>query len=64
MGESWYLACDFQLFLFGPLIVWPVWKFRRLAYPILILVLAASVAIPGGLTGARDWPPQLFSTIL
>jgi hypothetical protein len=64
MGESWYLACDFQLFILGPLIIFVIWKFQRLGIAFMALLMAVSCAIPGVLTGVKDWPPQNFSSIL
>ena len=66
MGESWYLAADFQLFLIGPWIMIILSKLRMplAKYLFLALLMAISCAIPGILTGIKKWPPQLFATIL
>ncbi len=56
MGESWYLACDFQLFIIGPLLVWPMWKFPKAGVASVFLLLVASTAVPGGLTAGNNWP--------
>ena len=66
MGESWYLAADFQLFLIGP---WIMIILSKLRMPLaknlfLALLMVISCAIPGILTGVKEWPPQLFATIL
>lgn len=63
MGESWYLACDFQLFILGPLMVWPLWKYRRVGPLYIFFWLAVSCIVPGVLTYVNDWPPMIFSTI-
>jgi hypothetical protein len=63
MGESWYLACDFQLFIMGPLIVFVIWKFQRLGIAFMAFLMAVSATIPGVLTAVKDWPPQSFSSI-
>jgi hypothetical protein len=31
MGESWYLAADFQLFLFGPWFMMLIWSFENIS---------------------------------
>ena len=64
MGESWYLACDFQLFILGPLLVWPMWKYPRAGVGAVFVALAASVAVPAGLTAARNWPAQSSATMV
>ena len=64
MGESWYLACDFQLFLMGPWICFLIWKFKRMGVLLMIGLLSLFIAIPGILTGINDWPMQNFTTII
>merc|ERR1712038_1082722 len=29
MGVTWYLACDFQMFIFAPFVVWFMWRFNE-----------------------------------
>jgi hypothetical protein len=64
MGESWYLACDFQLFIIGPLMVWPMWKFPKAGVASVFTLLAASVSVPVALTVVNDWPAQQTATML
>ena len=64
MGESWYLACDFQLFLMGPWICFFIWKFKKLGILLMMGILALFIAIPGYLTAINDWPMQNFTTII
>ena len=54
MGVTWYLACDFQMFLFSPFVVWFMWKFKGSL--VGICVVAISCIIPGGLTWYYNWP--------
>ncbi|XP_064538728.1 nose resistant to fluoxetine protein 6 isoform X2 [Drosophila montana] len=40
LGHSWYLAVDMQLFLLSPLLLWPLWRWRRRAAAgIVVLVV-------------------------
>ncbi|KAL7743224.1 hypothetical protein ACLKA6_016170 [Drosophila palustris] len=39
LGHSWYLAVDMQLFLLSPLILWPLWRWRRRAAAGILLLL-------------------------
>ena len=64
MGESWYMACDFQLFIIGPLMVWPMWKFPKIGVPSVFALLVSSAVIPGALTAVNDWPAQQTATRL
>ena len=54
MGVTWYLACDFQMFLISPFVVWSMWKFKGSLTG--ICVLALSCFIPGALTWYYNWP--------
>ena len=29
MGETWYLAANMQMFIVSPLLIWPLWRWRR-----------------------------------
>ena len=29
MGQSWYLAADMQMYLISPLLIYPLWRWRR-----------------------------------
>ena len=29
MTESWYLACDMQMFWISPLFIYPLWRWRK-----------------------------------
>ena len=65
MGESWYLACDFQLFLLGPWIMLIISKLKKpMIYAFLTILMIISCAIPGVLTGLNNWPPQNFASII
>ncbi|TRY72279.1 hypothetical protein TCAL_08592 [Tigriopus californicus] len=61
---SWYLAVDFQVFLIGPPLVWIMWHYRRIGWTVAGVALAVSCAVPGILTGIRDWPPSITFTIM
>ena len=29
MGETWYLACDMQMFWLSPLFIYPLWRWKK-----------------------------------
>lgn len=37
MSESWYLACDMQMFWLSPLFIYPLWKWRKVG-PLLVIL--------------------------
>lgn len=39
LGHSWYLAVDMQLFLLSPLLLWPLWHWRRRAAAGVVLLV-------------------------
>ena len=56
MGVTWYISCDFQMFIFAPFIIWPMWRFKRVGMFIGVLMLAISCIVPGCLTWVHNWP--------
>ena len=55
MGVTWYLACDFQMFIFAPFVVWFMWMFNE--YFVGFCALAISTIIPATLTWYYSWGP-------
>lgn len=43
LGQSWYLAIDFQLFLISPLILYGFWRWGKKCLPVLAVLSALSV---------------------
>lgn len=43
---SWYLACDMQLFVVGMLAIYVLWRWPKVGYALVALLLVASIAIP------------------
>jgi peptidoglycan/LPS O-acetylase OafA/YrhL len=42
MDTTWYLAADFQLFLITPLLVYPLWRWRKKFFwflPVLVVLI-------------------------
>lgn len=64
LETSWYLACDFQMMLIGPVLVWTIWRFQVLGLILGFIVLAVACAIPGVIAGVNDLPPVMTYTIL
>jgi len=64
MGESWYLACDFQLFIIGMLMVVLLKLFPKVGLGATILSLIASTVVPGVLTYTNEWPAQQTATMV
>lgn len=62
MPETWYLACDMQMFWISPLIIYPLWRRRRVGLAWAILVIAASIGANFAVYFAWDLPPSLIVT--
>ena len=41
MDETWYMACDMQMFILSPLIIWPLWRWRRAGLAWVLFLIAA-----------------------
>ena len=50
MMQSWYLMVDMQLHWLSPLLLVPLWKWRRFGLAFLLLVILATCFIPFALT--------------
>ena len=58
MGETWYLANDMQFFLVAPIIVFLIWKIKRVGLVVSGLLALASALVPAGLTYKYGWGAQ------
>jgi peptidoglycan/LPS O-acetylase OafA/YrhL len=61
MGVSWYLACDFQLFVLSPIVLLPMFKWRKAHRGLAAWLAAAmsSIVILVVLVAAHELPPAL-----
>lgn len=50
MMQSWYLMADMQLHFLSPIVLIPLWKWRRPALVWLLIVILGSCAIPFAIT--------------
>ena len=44
MHQTWYLSVDMQLFLVSPLLIYPLWRWRKYGLAWLALIALASQA--------------------
>ena len=44
MGETWYLAIDMQMFLLSPLIIYPLWRWKKAGLAWLAMWLIGTLA--------------------
>lgn len=62
MGETWYLACDMQMFLVSPLFIYPLWRWWKAGLAWTVFGIAA---LQGGLVAIFiiwDLPATSFAT--
>lgn len=62
MGETWYLACDMQMLLVSPLVIYPLWRWRRAGLTWALLVMAFSIGINIAARIAWDLPPTFITS--
>lgn len=60
MGETWYLACDMQMFWISPLIIYPLWRWKTAGLTWATLVMAASIGANLAVHFAWDLPPNFI----
>lgn len=56
----WYIAADMQLFLFGPLILFLIYRYRKIGYALVTLIGASSIGFIFYTTYMRNLPPTLL----
>jgi peptidoglycan/LPS O-acetylase OafA/YrhL len=62
MGQTWYMDNDMQLFLISPLLIYPLWKWRKPGLVWLFVVLLASLAANFAVFAIFDLPPIALPT--
>ena len=62
MGETWYLACDMQMFLVCPFLIYPLWRWKKLGVVWLASVLFSSIAGIIAVYIMYDLPPTSMLT--
>lgn len=62
MGQTWYLACDMQMFILSPLFIYPLWRWWKIGVSWTIFSILALQA--GLVTIYIIWnvPATLFVT--
>uniref|UniRef100_A0A182IST2 Acyltransferase 3 domain-containing protein n=3 Tax=Anopheles atroparvus TaxID=41427 RepID=A0A182IST2_ANOAO len=50
LQQTWYLATDFQLFIFGLALLGLTWRFPRLRKPLFALAITAAILVPAIVT--------------
>lgn len=61
MFQSWYLATDTQLFVLAPLILYPLWKWRKIGVTILGATTIITIVIPFLLTYVGKLDPTFLA---
>lgn len=56
-GESWYLSNDMQYFLLAPIMIYPMWRWRRIGLGLLGLASFGSIFVLGYLQRAKELVP-------
>ncbi|XP_055370763.1 uncharacterized protein LOC129605190 [Condylostylus longicornis] len=54
-GHSWYLCVDTQLYILSPLILWPLWKWGKIAFLPIIICIQASMGYVFAEWMSRDY---------
>ncbi len=60
LGVTWYLACDMQMYLLAPLLLYPMYmlsKKKHMGLGVWAFFMALFTAIPIGLSAKHELPP-------
>ncbi|XP_070492793.1 nose resistant to fluoxetine protein 6-like [Chironomus tepperi] len=60
MFQSWYLAADTQLFILAPLLIYPLWKCRRVGLYLIGISASICVFIPFYITYTQNLDPTFM----
>ncbi|XP_077293733.1 nose resistant to fluoxetine protein 6-like [Arctopsyche grandis] len=60
MFQSWYVAVDTQLFFLAPIVIYPLWKWRRFGEILLVFLTVATTIIPFVITYQDKLDPTLM----
>ncbi|CAG7815907.1 unnamed protein product [Allacma fusca] len=62
-GLTWYLDVDMQLFILSPLVIIPLWRWKKIGFGILGAVGILSIAIPLFIKAHFHEPPTSIASI-
>ncbi|CAG7820050.1 unnamed protein product, partial [Allacma fusca] len=60
---AWYLANEMQFFILSPLVIYPLWRWKRVGYGIIAVLGVAAVTSPTVITAYYHMPPTDIKTI-
>nr|CAD7201995.1 unnamed protein product [Timema douglasi] len=63
MLQTWYLSADMHLFLFAPLLVYPLWKWPKLGKVVMVTAIGVSVTIPLATIYIYNYPGVHYSSL-
>jgi peptidoglycan/LPS O-acetylase OafA/YrhL len=58
--ETWYLACDMQMFLISPLFIYPIWRWKRAGIIWTALNFLVMLGISTIVFVVHNLPPTIF----
>ncbi|GAB0098061.1 nose resistant to fluoxetine protein 6 [Sergentomyia squamirostris] len=61
MFQSWYLATDTQLFILAPLLLYPLWRWRKVGVYLFAAAATVSVLIPFVVTYVNNLDPTFLA---
>jgi peptidoglycan/LPS O-acetylase OafA/YrhL len=62
MGQTWYLAVDMQLFVVSPLLIYPLWRWKKWGLAWLALIALACQGVIFFVYARDDLTPTLWVT--
>lgn len=56
IGQIWYLASEMQMFLFPPLLLYPLWRYKRFGKVTTAFWCLFSIVVPLTIAAVYQWP--------
>lgn len=60
MAESWYLACDMQMFWISPLFIYPLWRWRKVGVAWVVTSFTLLIGALMAIFVIQDLPPAVI----
>lgn len=61
MFQSWYLAADYHLFIVAPIIIYTLWRWKKIGQILLFICSAVAITIPFWITYKDNLDPTLLA---
>jgi peptidoglycan/LPS O-acetylase OafA/YrhL len=62
MEQTWYLALDMQLFIVSPLVIYLLWRVKKIGMALLLFLFIGTIAANFAIFAVYDLMPAVMPT--